>query len=173
MMRAVLIVGGWCVGLGVSTTTVTSRDLGRRLFDQSPGVVAERPVETPEAALRGIATLFPQFGLPDIRRHEREVVAFYNPVGGGRVVLTIRVESFDSDKEAEAGRKRSEDSTPGYRTRQEVVGGILCSVWENRRLLGRVSRHVVDVTAAYTPAGGPLIGKVFESLVEPLTIKTR
>ena len=172
-MRAALIAGICCVVLGISTQTANGRDMGRGVFDQSPGVAVDQPVEPPEAALRGIPALFPELGAPRVTRRERGVSAYYNPVGGGQVRLWIDVESFDTEVEAEAGRKHSETTTPAYRTRQEIVGGILCSVWDSGRLLGRIGQHVVNVTGRFMPEGDPLVRRVFESLVATLAAPPR
>lgn len=173
IMRAALIAGICCVVFGISTHTVNGRDRGRGMFDQSPGVPVDQPVEPPEAALRGIPALFPELGAPRVTRDERAVTAYYNPAGGGQVRLRIIVESFDTEVEAEAGRTRSETTTPAYRTRQEIVGGILCSVWDSGRLLGRIGRHIADVTGRFMPEGDPLVRRVFESLVATLAVPPR
>jgi hypothetical protein len=123
------------------------------------------------AVFRAIPARFPALalGAPEIRRDENKVTASYYPAAGGLAPrLTLTIESFDTAEAAEAGRKLSEDTTPAGRTRQEVVGGILCSVWESRRLLGRIGLHVVNVSAPWQEPGDPLIRSVFESLVAAL-----
>ena len=158
-----------CVVFGISTQTVNSRDLGRGVLDQLPGVAVEQPVEPLEAALRGIPALFPELRAPEVIRRERGVAAFYYPLAGGSVPrLSISVESFDTEVEAEAGRTFSETTTPASRTRQEIVGGILCSVWDSGRLLGRIGRYVVNVSGRFMPGGDPLVRRLFERLVPTL-----
>jgi hypothetical protein len=81
--------------------------------------------------------------------------------------IWVTIESYDTDAAAEAGRKRSVDTTSVGPTRTETVNGLAVTWWQKQRALAQVGRHVVNVSALRAEAE-PLVAKVLQSLVPGL-----
>jgi hypothetical protein len=123
-------------------------------------------------ALRGLPAAFPDLAVVSVLRHENSVTAIYDTPGRSPAsrppnVMHVTVESHDTDAAAEAGRRWSVTTTPTGSTRAETTDGIEIIWWGNRRALGLIGRHVVNVHAS-EPAAERLVLEVFRRLVADL-----
>ena len=125
-----------------------------------------------DALLRSIPASVPGLSLALMQRWDRSVTALYDPPGDSANsvrarLMQIRVESYDTEEEAEAGRRQSVNLISVWPTRSDTVGGIARQWWDERQVMARVGRHVVTVSSLRDSAVA-LVPRVFDVLAAEL-----
>ena len=130
--------------------------------------------DTVTELLSGLTAAFPELKLGAVRRTDRMVTAMYEPSSAppppdGRPPWTVvvTVESFETDAETDAGLEWSMMRPMGP-TRRDSLGAW----WDDRAVLARAGRHIVEVRANRADAE-PLVPRVMAHLAPMVTALRR